>query len=308
MYPREILIGTRGSKLALIQTQEVINLLKRKFPELRFIPRIIVTRGDREEDSDSMERGRFVREIEQALLKGEIDLAVHSLKDLPTELPSGLIISAVPPRRTSHDAFISVEGKNLDEIAPGSRIGTSSLRRKAQILSFRRDLEVVPLRGNVDTRIRKLRRGEIDGIVCALCALERLGLPESGFQKLPHSHFLPSPAQGALGIEIREDDDSLREITAEINHPPSFLATRLEREFLKTLKAGCRLPVGVFAQIEKNMVKMVGAVYLPDGSRWIRVEETVPEREAMGLGKKLADKLLRKGAEEILESSKLLSG
>lgn len=306
MFKKKIIVGARGSTLSIKQAEEVIQLLQINFPSYTFIFKPIATKGDKLKHALSNERGMFVKEIEAALLKEEIDVAVHSLKDLPTELPKELLLGAVTKRLMPNDVFIPRTKETFLKLKRGSLIGTSSTRRKSQVLLLRRDVCVVALRGNVDTRLRKLKEGRIDGIICAWCALRRLGVKNVRMEKLSLGDFLPAPAQGSLGIEVRIKDKEMRKIIKCINDEHTSLCVKVERDFLKHLGGGCRLPLGAYAQVKGGFVQAQGFVAQPDGLRAIRVKETTPIDQAHDLGKKLARRAIEKGALEILAS--LLQG
>jgi len=299
MSNKRIVIGTRGSLLALKQAEEVISALKRYFPGIEFVTKTITTWGDKERNLFSCKEGIFVKEIEDALLKKTIDIAVHSLKDLPVQLPHGLILCAVPRRMSSFDVFVSRKGCSIRNLKTGSVIGTSSLRRKTQVMAFRKDLRVVELRGNVDTRLRKLKEGKIDGIICAFSAFQRLGIKGVGKILLP-PEFIPAPGQGALGIEAREQNKGIRSIVSRINHRPTHICVREEREFLTTLGGGCRFPVGALARIKGNKIRMEGFIASPDAQKVIYVVGGTSLKKVAGIGRTLAEEALTKGAQRIL--------
>ena len=243
---RKIIIGTRASKLALRQAEQVKITLEKLDPQLEVILKRIKTRGDVLKDwkpeGNQAGKGLFVKEIEDALLSGEIDLAVHSMKDVPTQLPQGLIIAAITKREDPRDVLISRNYFSLDELPRGARIGTSSLRRKLQLLFYGRDLQIVPLRGNLDTRLRKLKEEEIDAIVVAAAGLIRLGWQNRITQYLPYEIMLPAGGQGALGIEVRDHNEEIIRMLKPLNDDDSRLAITAERSFLHRLGAGCQAP------------------------------------------------------------------
>lgn len=302
----KIRIGTRGSRLALKQAQEVKEIILSFFPELHISIVTIKTTGDIFQEKpilDMPDKGVFIKEIENALLKGDIDLAVHSLKDMPTQLPEGLSIGAIPPRYDPSDVLITIEPVTLENLKPGSRIGTSSLRRKAQILFLRNDLNVVPLRGNVDTRLRKLDNGEIDAMIIANAGIRRLGVDaaRSNIQPMPFCMMLPAPGQGALGIEIRSGE--LQNIMYAINHPASYAEVTAERSLLKALGGGCRTPIACLGRAGKNMVLYLEAmVSYPDGSGMLKANLNGKVDYPEDAGHYLADILLSAGANKIIES------
>ncbi len=302
MSKQKVVIGARGSALSLKQAEAVSSFLRTRFSSLDFEFRSIVTRGDRiKQELSTAEIGVFVKEIEEALLRGEIDMAVHSLKDLPVCLAGGLKLGAVTRRLSANDVLISREGIGLDHLPAGAVIATSSVRRRAQLLSRRRDISLVSIRGNIDTRLRKLNSDPIDGIICAFCALQRLGLEQRASEILSPDIFLPAPGQGALGIEIRSDDQEMIKIAGCLNDRDTFLSVSVERDFLNALGGGCHLPLGALATIEGDMLQARGCVVCPDGARMIRVEKKVPLDQAGKLGKVLAEEAIVRGAKEILD-------
>lgn len=301
---RELRIGTRGSQLALFQANWVKERLEEAYSDLRVSLIKIKTTGDKIQDAPLAKiggKGLFVKEIEEALLAHRIDLAVHSIKDVPTEFPEGLHLSAITKREDPRDAFISREGKRLKDLPQGAKIGTSSLRRQAQLLHFRPDFQLIPLRGNLDTRIRKLKTLNLDGIVLAFAGLRRLGLDEKITEILPADLSLPAIGQGALGIETRVGNEAIEEIVGFLNDPDSSLAVKAERTFLRRLEGGCQVPIAAFAQVVDSALKIDGLVGTIDGKRMIRHHLEGPLEQAEALGVELAEILLKKGAKEILD-------
>ncbi len=302
---RKVRIGTRGSKLALWQANWVRERLEERYPGIEVELVRIRTSGDRIKDVPLAKiggKGLFVKEIEEALLDGRVDLAVHSMKDVPTDLPEGLHIAAIAEREDPRDAFISKDGKGLFEMAGGARIGTSSLRRQIQIKRKRPDLAVETLRGNLDTRLRKLRDGSgFDAIIVALAGLKRMGWQEEVTEVLPQDVMIPAIGQGAIGIETREDRGDVMDLIAFLNHHETSLAVRAERAFLKRLEGGCQVPIAAHGTIDGDRLCLVGLVGSIDGSRVLegRVEGHVQEWERLGV--ELAEDLLRQGAGEILK-------
>lgn len=300
MYSKRIIvIGARRSILSVTQAEEVITPLKKLYPLLKFVIKKITTKGDRIKGNLPKEKRVFVKEIEDALIKGKIDVAVHSLKDLPVSLPKGLILGAVMKRKSPYDIFIPKKGEDFFQLKRGAVIGTSSLRRKAQILCLRKDIKTVDLRGNIDTRLKKLNEQNFDGIICAQCALMRLRVKLTG-QRLPLRYFLPSPGQGALGIEVRKEDPFIKRIVKRINHKPTYLCVRAERDFVAYLGGGCRLPIGAFARIKNDRLGLRGFVSNWEASSVICVKREVPLRRAAAIGKLLAQEAINKGALKIL--------
>lgn len=302
---RKIVVGSRGSKLALIQTESIVNRIKEKDPGIEVSIRHIVTRGDRDRHAqlDGMGIGVFVKELEEALLDGRIDLAVHSLKDMPTEIPAGLRLAAILERLDPRDVLVS-RGERLAELAAGSRIGTGSLRRVVQLKACRPDLEVCSIRGNVDTRLRKVAGGEFDGVILAAAALKRLGWEDRISEYLPTEHFLPAVGQGALAIETRSDDEEVAEIVAPLNHPPTRQSITAERAFLSALGGGCRAPIAALGTVSGVVLRLEGMVADVRKRKLLCSSEegdvTAPEE----LGAKLAQKLLAMGAGEFLAEAK----
>jgi len=245
-------------------------------------------------------KGLFTKEIEEALLAGAADMAVHSMKDVPTDLPPGLEIAAITRREDPRDAFLSRRAARLADLPPGARVGTSSLRRQTQLLAIRPDLVVVPLRGNLDTRIRKLDEGLLDAIVLASAGLRRLGWADRITELVPTSVFLPAIGQGALGIEIRSDDAGTREAVAFLDDPATSAAVRAERAFLRRLEGGCQVPIGALGRVEGGRILLEGMVGRPDGSRIVRGSAEGPMEDPEGVGRRLAEDLLGRGADAIL--------
>lgn len=295
-------IGTRGSKLALAQAQWVKARLEEKYPGLDVQTVVIKTRGDRFLQTPIQAiggKGIFVKEIEEALLQREIDLAVHSMKDLPTELPSGLVIAAIPEREDSRDVLVCRHRQALKDLPRGSKIGTGSLRRRAQLLNFRPDLAVVPIRGNVDTRLGKLDRGEIDALVMAAAGLTRLGCADRVDEFLAPEICLGAVAQGALGLETR-DGDGAADLIVFMHQPVTAVEVAAERAFLRRLGGGCQIPVGARARVAGQYLDMMGVVADPDGQQLFRGQIKGAAREADKLGQELAERLLKQGAEQVL--------
>jgi hydroxymethylbilane synthase len=297
-----IRIGTRGSKLALAQAAWVKARLEEKYRGLEVETLIIKTSGDRFLNTPIQAiggKGIFVKEIEEAMLRGEIDLAVHSMKDLPTELPSGLVIGAIPEREDPRDALVSREKRGLKDLAGGSKVGTGSLRRRSQLLHYRPDLALVPIRGNVDTRLKKLDRGEVDALVMAAAGLMRLGWTDRVTEFLPPDVCVSAVAQGALGIETR-DGDATREAVSFLDHRATAVEVAAERAFLRRLGGGCQIPVGARACVEGEKLRVMGVVGDTEGRQLFRGEIAGTASEAENLGRELAEKLLGEGADAIL--------
>ena len=299
-----LILGTRGSKLAVHQSQWVQARLQELAPGLTISLQRIQTSGDKILDVPLAKiggKGLFVKEIEDALLSKEIDLAVHSMKDVPTALPEGLDILCVPPREDPRDALITRDGCRLDQLKPGARIGTSSLRRQAQLLHYRPDFTIEMLRGNLDTRLRKLREGQFDAIVLAAAGLRRLAWDAEITEYLPVYLSLPAIAQGALGIEARSDDTFVRELLSRFEHRPTRITVTAERALLHRLEGGCQVPIAAHAELDGDRLTVDGLVASVDGRRVIRHQIQGPASEAQALGTKLAERLLADGGDVILK-------
>jgi len=308
---KTITIGTRGSQLALWQAEWVRNELHKNFPQLTVRLDIIKTTGDKILDSPLSkigDKGLFTKEIEAALLAKRIDLAVHSLKDLPTNLPAGLIIGAVTKREDVHDVFIAHPQKNykqFDDIPTGGEIATGSLRRKCQLLHWRPDIKIIDLRGNLNTRFDKLKASDWDGMILARAGVVRLGFEKRITEILPIEKILPAVGQGALGIEVRENDNGLLKYLQPLISQAATYATLCERAFLHTLEGGCQIPIGSYARIEKNELVMDGVIGSLDGKKIVRGKVTGNPEQAGLLGKQLAHTLLESGGKEILDEIRI---
>ncbi|MHA1570046.1 MAG: hydroxymethylbilane synthase [Alphaproteobacteria bacterium] len=292
-----LVIGTRGSKLALRQTQLVVDRLQKLYPELPVEMQIIKTVGDKILDHSLAkidDKGLFTKEIETALLEKTIDAAVHSLKDLPTTLPAGLHIGAVLPREDPRDVLIAGNGRKLAELPAGARIGTGSPRRMAQLLALRADLACVDIRGNLDTRLRKLAEsGQYDALIVARAGLARLGLLDRVTEVLDYEQMLPAPGQGALAIECREDDAATLECFSPLDDTDTAAAVRAERAFLRRLEGGCQVPLGAAGVIEGEKLTLHGMVATHDGRRLLRRERHGAPDEAEKIGRELAEEMLQ---------------
>ncbi len=305
MKPR-VLIGTRGSSLALAQTDQVVESLRTIAPNVRCEVVAIKTQGDKMHDlGTSAVEGKslFTKEIEDALIKGRIDLAVHSMKDLTADVPAGLVITAVPERVNPRDALVSRNKKKFENLPGGARIGTSSARRKAQLLAARGDVEIVDMHGNIDTRLRKLQNRDYDAIVLAAAGLIRLGLERSATEFLSTEVMLPAVGQGALAIQSREDDIEIRDLLSKLNHEPTRRAVGAERAFAKKLGANCRTPIAAYARFEGSRLAIEGMVAAPTGRMLLRSRVVSDNPNAEKVGEELADSLINKGAEIVLEAS-----
>ncbi|MFH1146671.1 MAG: hydroxymethylbilane synthase [Pseudomonadota bacterium] len=301
---KNIRIGTRGSALALTQATWVKDQIEAGLPGSRATLIKITTKGDKILDvplANVGGKGLFVKEIEDALVRKEIDLAVHSMKDVPTDLPSELDIGIVTLREDPRDVFISGDGRKLGDLPSGARIGTSSLRRKAQLLAFRKDLEVVSIRGNLDTRLRKVTTESLAGVIVAAAGLNRMSLEARITEFLPVEIMLPAIGQGALGMEVRRDDGEFLESIFFLNHSETALALRAERAYLKRLEGGCQVPVGAYAKVDGKELILHGIVADPDGTLLFRKMAAGSVSEAEKLGISLAEEILDMGAREVLE-------
>jgi hydroxymethylbilane synthase len=299
---RKIIVGSRGSKLALIQTESVVALIREANPDIEITISQIVTGGDRDQNTPLEQvagTGFFITEIEEALLDGRIDLAVHSLKDMPSQIPDGLSLEATPQRLDPRDVLIT-RGKTLDELAPGGRIGTSSPRRTAQLAACRPDLEAAGIRGNVDTRMNKVTSGDYDGLISAAAALTRLSWEDRITEYLPVEHFLPAVGQGALAVETRSNDEEIRAILAPLNHLPTWQSITAERAFLRTLGGGCQAPIAALGTVEGATLHLDGMVVDVTKNITFRGTEEGSTSSAEEIGLKLAERLLADGAAEFL--------
>jgi hydroxymethylbilane synthase len=296
-------IGTRGSPLAIAQSEWVKKKIEIRHPHIHVELIKIKTTGDKMLDTPLSKIGGkalFVKEIEETLLGKAVDLAVHSLKDVPAELPEGLTLSATPKREDPRDAFVSVKYQTLQDLPQGARVGTSSLRRKAQLLIMRHDLEIVPLRGNVDTRLRKLKEGEIQALILAAAGLKRLGIENHMTHVIPSLQMLPAIGQGALGLEVRRDDELTLRLLNFLNHEETEVTVKAERAFLRTLEGGCQVPIAAFCRFKDGLLHLSGMVSELDGSHTVRDEITGEKDQAEQMGVILAKKLLNSGADKIL--------
>lgn len=303
MMFKTLIIGSRASKLAQVQANLIKDLLKKRYPDLAIEIKMIKTSGDKIPDValDKIgDKGLFTKEIEEALLAGQIDLAVHSLKDLPVETAAGLKIAAVTKREDLRDILVSAQGHDLKSLAQKSRVGTSSLRRRAQLLHLRPDLQIMDLRGNLDTRIQKLNNGFYDAIVLAFAGVKRLGLALS-MSVISLEEFLPQACQGALGVQIRQDRTDIEELTKILDDIPTHLCCDAERAVLCGLGGGCHAPIGVYAQLEDGKIIINAGVFSLDGKAVIKDSISGGTEDVKSLGLTLADKLLKSGAKEILE-------
>ena len=301
---KSIIIGTRGSRLAIWQAEWVQEKLQALAPELEITLQRIQTSGDKILDVPLAKiggKGLFVKEIEEALLRGDIDLAVHSMKDVPSVLPDQLAIVCVPEREDPRDALVSGEGHPLNNLKQGARIGTSSLRRQAQLLYYRGDFQIDMLRGNLDTRLKKAHQGIFDAVVLAAAGLRRMGWTEEVTEYLHSDISLPAVGQGALGLEGRRDDRLVMELVGKLEHVPSRIEINAERAFLTRLEGGCQVPIAGYAVVEDTQLTMDGLIASVDGQRYVREKISGSTTDAERLGIELADRLLAAGGRSILD-------
>jgi hydroxymethylbilane synthase len=299
----EIRIGSRGSQLALVQTNAIADALRRLDPELQVSIEIVHTQGDLVTDRPLSEiggSGLFIKEIEQALLDERIDLAVHSLKDLPSALPGGFALAAVTERIDPRDALVSRGPARIEDLSEGARLATGSLRRRSQLLALRPDLAIEDLRGNVPTRLGKFDASDWEAIVLAAAGLTRLGLAGRIRAPIPVASMLPAVGQGALALETREADAKLRERVAELDHAPTALAIRAERAFLARLEGGCQVPIAAYGEAPGDRLSLEGYVGSVDGQRHVRQRVEGPAGAPEELGLELAESMLRAGADAIV--------
>ena len=304
---RTLRIGTRGSNLAKWQAEWVANELRQLGREVRLVE--IATQGDVDRSRPVGEigtRGVFTKEIQRALLANKVDIGVHSLKDLPTTPVEGLVLAAVPPREQPFDALISRTGESLPQLSPGARVGTGSLRRKAQLLWLRPELAITEIRGNIETRLRKLDAGEFEAILLAAAGLRRLGLSERITHTLPVEQMLPAVGQGALGIECRSTDPEVIDCLRSLEDVDARAAVTAERVLLEHLEGGCMAPIGAFARRDNDVLRLAAVVLSPDGRQRLHCEEVAAMAEAEELGRRAAQSLLAQGAAGLVAESRKL--
>lgn len=299
-----ITIGTRGSKLALYQANKLKNILENEYPDKKFEIKIIVTKGDKIQDvplSKIGDKGLFTKELEVELIAGGIDMAVHSLKDLPTVFPQGTKLGGVLERAEPKDALITKDGRLLNQLTAEDKIATSSLRRKASLLAYNPNLQIVDIRGNVDTRLRKMDEGYCDAMVMAAAGLQRLDYGHRITQLLDTDIIIPAPGQGAIAIEIRDNDEKIGQLIDKINHPDTFITTQAERKFLQLLEGGCQIPIGCHAVLENDSMELTG--FLSDLEGKIIFIERVSGSTNFGLklAEELASIVLNKGGKAVLD-------
>jgi hydroxymethylbilane synthase len=312
---QRLVIATRGSPLALAQSDMVGAWLARQRPELRIARQVLRTSGDRFLDRNLSEiggKGLFTKELDEALLARAADLAVHSMKDLPTQLPDGLVLAGMMPREDAREVFIAIAGGGIADLAHGARIGTSSLRRAAQMRHRRADLSIVPFRGNVETRLRKMRDGEADATLLALAGLRRLGLAQGdsypGGITLSTDEMLPAPAQGAIGIVCRENDATLRATIAALNHGPTAIAVTAERAALAALDGSCRTPIAALARLTGGGLSLRVAIFTPDGGRLLETSREGAVADADRLGHDAGSELRTRGGPGFFDAADAAKG
>jgi len=307
---KPVIIATRGSKLALYQSNKVKEELEKHFPDKTFEIKIITTKGDKILDvalSKIGDRDLFTKELENALLQNEADIAVHSLKDIPTDLPEGLIIAGVLERADVRDALVSINGKKLADLDESDAVATSSLRRKAQLLHFNSKLRIIDIRGNVDSRIEKMYKGYCTAQIMAVAGLERLGYQDKISEILDPKVMVPAVSQGAIAIEARENDIEISSLISEINHPATFITVKAERSFLRALEGGCQVPIGCFSEMNGSGLKISGIVSNTEGTQVMREYVEGEMRDAEKLALLLAKKFLDKGALGLIRNIRTLN-
>ncbi len=306
-----VILGTRGSDLARWQAAHVADLLGKLHPGLEIEQQVIRTHGDRDHTvpiEGLQGRGVFVREIERALLDERVDLAVHSLKDMPTEQPQGLVVAAVPARHDPRDALLTLDGRTLQELPGGATVATGSYRRRCQLLAVRPDLRVVPVRGNVPTRVERLRERRFDALVLAVAGIERLGIRSVPVRPLEPEVCLPAAGQGALGVETRVADAETRRRAAALDHPASSRAVAAERAFLHRLGGGCLAPATAYAVVEDERLSLRAVVGDADGCQLLRDAAEGPLGDAEKIGAAVAERMLEAGAGELLDAARRAAG
>lgn len=304
---KTVFIGSRGSQLALAQARLVFSALESAVPGFAFSLKIIRTRGDEKQNLGLGEFGStgvFTKELENALVAGEIDLAVHSMKDLPTSGSEGLSIAAMLAREDPRDVFVSREAEKLESLPEGAKLGTGSLRRIAQLRHLRPDLVFDPVRGNLNTRLRKLSENNLAGLVLALAGIRRLGWEDEVTQILSSDICLPAAGQGALGVQVRSDDKEMAELAKVLDHLPTHNAVVAERAFLNRVEGGCHVPVGTLAEVQGTAIILKGVIASLDGSRMLRGEERGSQNSGAEIGLRLGEKLLAQGGGVILEEAR----
>ena len=304
MKKKKLIIGTRSSKLALWQANYIAECIRTEYPEIEVSLLHIMTTGDKILDVPLAKiggKGLFTKEIETAMLNGEIDLAVHSLKDMPTQLPPGLLLAAITERVDPGDALVSPKYGTIDNLPQGAKVGTSSLRRRAQLLKYRPDLMISDLRGNLDTRLKKMETEGLDAIILAVAGLKRLGWQELITQILPNDICLPAVGQGALALEARTADEEVRDILGFLNHQETRWAVEAERSYLAEVEGGCQIPIGVYGYIKQELLVLEAVILSVDGKRHLRQTISGPSVAGIELGRTLAQTMLDAGGRDILQ-------
>lgn len=301
---KNIRIGTRGSALAITQASWIKNQIEKRFSDCRVDLVKITTKGDKILDvplANVGGKGLFVKEIEEALLRKEVDLAVHSMKDVPTDIADGLHIGITTVREDPRDVLVAQNGCRLADLPQGARIGTSSLRRKSQLLAYRSDFEIVSIRGNLDTRLKKLSTESLQAVIVAAAGLNRMAMESAVTEYLPIDLMVPAIGQGALGIELRCEDEDLLAAVSFLNHDDTALAVRAERAYLRRLEGGCQVPIGAFGEVTGDQIFLRGIVADPEGTRLFRKDMSGSLKDPEGLGISLAEDILQMGAKQVLE-------
>ena len=298
-------VGTRGSRLSLIQTDMIVEKIKRSNPSMVIERRIIITSGDRDRKTPLFslnQRGIFEKEVDQAVVDGKVDFAVHSMKDVPTELNAELIIASVPQRGATADVLVSRERRPLEGIPDGKTVGTSSLLRAAELRRVRPGLRAEPIRGNVDTRVEKVERGEYEAAILAEAGLARLGMIDRMAERLPLDDFIPAPGQGALALIARRDNSRMLEILKKIEHQPTRAETEAERELVATLEGGCKVPVGALGSADREAIRLSASIFSIDGKQRLEAKRDGSVRDSVAIGREVGEELLGKGAKKIEET------
>ena len=302
MSGRVVRVGTRGSALAIAQTEEVVSALNGAWPDVRFEIVRITPVGDRRKSAPllSLGRGAFATGVEEWLLDGRVDMAVHSAKDMPTTLPEGLVIAAYPERKDARDLIVNRFGAGFFDLPEGASLGTSSPRRSGQLLAARADIEIVPIRGNVDTRMSRVGEDDLDGVALAAAGLERLGRISEATEFLDPELCVPDAGQGALAVETLAEDEELLEMVGAVNHSPTWSAVTAERSFVDAIGGGCRVPVAAYAVPRGECLNIMTMACLPDGSRIYRKRIEAPISDAGDAGRAAARSLMATGADSIV--------
>ena len=308
MGKRTVRVGTRGSALAIAQTEEVVSALSKSWPEAVFEVVHITPDGDRRKSAPllTLGRGAFAKGVEEWLLDGRIDIAVHSAKDMPAMLPEGLVIAAYPERKDARDLIVNRLNAGFYELPSGARLGTSSPRRSGQLLAARSDIEITPIRGNVDTRLSRVSDDDLDGVVLAAAGLERLGRIGEATEILDPELCVPDAGQGALAVETRAEDDRMREMAGAVNHSPTWAAVSAERAFVDFIGGGCRVPVAAYALPGDGKLRITTMACLPDGSQIYRKRVEATSLDAETAGREAARSLLETGADAIVYGDRKL--